>query len=112
MASPLPKTNAPASAKYQAMRQSSPTPGPRIPEKSQVGTSSADKVAGDGRHAFARSATNPQPKKIQMNSFSVQPVTIALTANKAMRTGSLPTVDRASFQALRAMMAMTAAPIP
>jgi len=69
-------------------------------------------VAAEGRQALARSATKPQPKKIQMISFSVQPVMIPLIANNAVRTGSFPTVARASLYALRAMMAITAAPIP
>src|SRR2546427_10828411 len=112
IASPLPKTNAPASVKYQAMRQSSPSPGPRMPEMSQGGMSSADAVPADGRPALASSAAKPQPKKIQMISFSVQPVTTALIANSAMSTGSRPTVARVSLYALRTMTAMTAAPIP
>src|SRR2546428_13162854 len=84
IASPLPKTNAPASVKYQAIRQSSPSPGPRIPEISQVVTSRAESVAAEGRQALARSATKPPTKKIQLNSSLVQPVLNPLIEDKTV----------------------------
>ena len=74
-----------------------PTAGPCRPLKSHaIGTKEAV-AAADGRQALASSATKPQPKKIQMISFSVQAVMTPLMAKSAIRIGSLPTVVRASL---------------
>jgi len=43
---------------------------------------------------------------------SVQPVTTALAANTSHSTRSFASVSLASFTTLRAMIAITAAPIP
>jgi len=47
-----------------------------------------------------------------MISDSVQAVTSPLAAKSVQRSRSLPSVMRTSFSTLRAMMAITAAPIP
>ncbi len=115
MASPLPNTNAPASVKYQAIRHSSPGFGPRSPATSQPNhgaIESAVVVLWDGSHAFAISARRPQPRNTHRISFSVHAVTSALATRIRMSSGSLPTVRRPSLTALRAMIAITAAPMP
>ena len=55
---------------------------------------------------------SPHNRNTQMISDSVQAVTTALAAKMAHRSRSRPSVIRTSFSTLRAMMAITAAPIP
>ena len=115
IASPLPKTNSPAPAKYTRIFQSTP---------SDVGPPSAVASPGTaGMHARARDAgalsrprrsigTSPHNRKTQMISDSVQAVTSALAVKSTQSNRSRPSVIRTSFRTLRAMMAITAAPIP
>src|SRR4051812_14909646 len=116
MARPLPNTNAPASAKYQkTFHNVAPDAGPCSPVSSQGGSgASARAPARPSRPggALTSSATTPEATNTQTISDSVQAVTTALTPNRAASSQSLPTVMRTSLQALRAMMAMTAAPTP
>ena len=58
------------------------------------------------------SATTPEARNSQMISDSVQAVVSALTPNSAHSSRSFPRVSFTSLSALRAMMAMTAAPMP
>src|SRR5215471_5072355 len=58
------------------------------------------------------SATTPLPRKSQTISDSVQAVATALAVNSAHSRRSRAIVIRTSLTALRAMMAMTAAPTP
>ena len=96
------------------MRHSSPAPGPCKPVTSQGknGRTTAAVVALRSWMVFTPSARAPAPRKIQMISFSVTAVTMPLTAKIPMSSLSRPTVMRMSLTALRAMMAMTAAPMP
>src|SRR6266496_3447736 len=116
IASPLPNTNSPAAAKYQNTFQSTPTDtAPVRPDVSHAGhgaTSSA--LVGIAGRARARESrgTNPDATNTQMISVAVQAVTMRLTANSPHSSGSCPSVARASFAALRAMIAITAAPTP
>ena len=57
-------------------------------------------------------ATTPESRNTQTISLSVQAVTSALTAKIPHSSQSRASVILTSFTALRAMMAMTAAPIP
>jgi len=54
----------------------------------------------------------PEARKIQSTSCSVQAVTTALTRNVPQRRKSRASVILTSLNALRAMTAMTAAPMP
>ena len=69
-----------------------------------------------GRRANGRarttSASAPAPTNTHTISDSVQAVATAATANKPQRSASRPRVSRVSLTTLRAMIAMTAAPIP
>src|SRR6266704_2671266 len=80
IASPLPKTNNPAAAKYQNTLQMTPTDAvPASPDTSHPGhgaTSSA-LVEREGRaRVRASSGINPEATKTQMISLAVQAVTI------------------------------------
>ena len=116
MARPLPNTNAPASAKYQPIRHSvSLVAGPARPATSPGGSSTSPRAAlGRRANGLARttSASAPAPTNTQTISDSVQAVTSAATANRLQSSTSRPRVSRVNFTALRAMMAMTAAPMP
>jgi hypothetical protein len=112
MASPLPKMNAPASANSHAMRPRLPSgAGPCSPVTSQ-GHGATTSVAPARRGLLATSATTPQRTKSQTSSDSVHAVTRALARKSTHRSQSLPSVLFVSFHALRAMIAMTAAPMP
>jgi hypothetical protein len=56
--------------------------------------------------------TAPPIRKIQTISEWVRTVTRALAVKISASSQSAPTATRTSFQALRARMAMTAAPMP
>ena len=107
MARPLPKTNAPASVKYQAIRQSvSCVAGPERPVK-RIGGASGIPRATDplgSRRDRTSTARIPAPRKTQTISDSVQAVTSAATANSPHRSASLPSVSRVSLKAPRAMI--------
>ncbi len=62
--------------------------------------------------AFTRSETTPHPRNSQTISVAVVAVTAIIKRKMPQRSRSRCTVIRTSFTALRAMMAMTAAPIP
>ncbi len=112
IARPLPKTKAPASAKYHAMRQSVlASAGPCSPlTRSGQGITRAARArcAGSRRSRYV----TPAARKSQTISDSVHAVTAALARKRTHSATSRSSVLRASFQALRAMIAMTAAPMP
>src|SRR5688500_1114362 len=112
MASPLPNTNAPASAKYQPIVARVPAvAGPWMPVRLQSGsTTAADPVKVGG--AFTSMARSPAPTNNHTISDSVQAVTSALTAKIAHINRSLLRLIFVSFHALRATMAITAEPTP
>src|SRR5437016_2310722 len=116
IASPLPNTNSPAAAKYANTFQSTPTDAtPVRPDVSHAGHGATSNalLASDGRtRARASSGMNPEATKTQTISLAVQAVTATLTANSPQSNRSRPSVARASFAALRAMIAITAAPMP
>jgi hypothetical protein len=56
--------------------------------------------------------SSPLARKTQMISDSVQAVMMALPAKTAQSSRSFLMVKRTSLKALRAMIAMTAAPMP
>ena len=96
------------------MRQSvSLAARPWSPESSQTGASAsaAEREATAGRPRTARPMT-PPVTKTQTISDSVQAVMVAAARKMDHSSQSRASVIRTSFQALRAMIAMTAAPIP
>src|SRR4051812_8342020 len=114
MASPLPNTNAPASAKYQAIfHKVASTAGPAKPVIDHAGSgmsSSAASAAPRLGAALINSATTPLATNNHMTSDSVQAVTTALVANSTHNRGSRASVSFVSLCTLRAMIAITAAP--
>src|SRR5688500_17392211 len=116
MASPLPKTNAPASAKYHAIVHNvPPVAAPARPVIAQSGSGDTANIvlpAPNFGGALMRTVRMPQPRKIQTISDSVQAVTRPLTPKIDQSNQSFDSVIFPSFHTLRAMMAMTAAPIP
>jgi len=85
--------------------------GPSRPVTSSGhGNSAATGAERTGKRAT--SITTPLRRNSQATSDSVQAVTSALSAKIAHATRSPPSVERMSFQALRPMIAMTAAPMP
>src|SRR6185369_2509323 len=92
MASPLPNTNVPASAKQDAMRQRTDAgASPCTPVSSHgQGTSTSAEDAVD--RPRASSATTPQSTNSHTTSDSVHAVTNALTRNSAHSSQSLPSV--------------------
>src|SRR4029453_7431424 len=114
IARPLPKTKAPALAKNQPMVQSvCGAAGPPRPVVSQAqGSTAGATAAARDRKPRARHERPPAATKSQTSSDSVQAVTRALAPKSAHSNGSRPTVEADSFQALRATMAITAAPTP
>src|SRR5688572_18318739 len=122
MASPLPKTNAPASAKYHAMLHSVPAeaaaPNPVIDQAGHDHPTGSDKalMADAARPhlggALMNKESTPLPKNNHTISDSVQAVTTALTMNRAQSRRSLLSVILPNFHTLRPMIAMTAAPMP
>src|SRR3954451_3530754 len=87
MARPLPKTNAPASAKYQPrVHRVAAEAGPANPEIDQSERGSIPSAPLAFTHlggAFAHMASTPLARNSQMISDSVQAVTIVLTENSA-----------------------------
>jgi hypothetical protein len=84
---------------------------PETPAKSHTGiTAAATALAADCLRN--RTFATPNRKKSKTTSDSVQAVTNALIPKTAHKIQSVAIVDFASLQPLRAMMAMTAAPIP
>ncbi len=116
MASPLPKTTAPAPMKKTRIFHSTGrVAGPSSPATNQCGgTKSIAVVRNRSQLGGVRIsiAATPAARKIQRISFSVQPVTIALTMKMIQSRRSRARVSFTSLVALRAMMAITAAPIP
>ena len=114
IASPLPNTNAPAFAKNtQIVESVAGVAGPPRPLTSHGrGRQNAAVVATAGRRPRASSAATPEAMKSHTSSDSVQPVTSAFTTNSIQSSGSPATVERVSLYALRAMIAITAAPTP
>ncbi len=112
IASPLPKTNAPASVKYQAIFQSTePSAGPCNPvRRSGQGNTAAVTLPAGGRAAIA--PRTPATRNTPTISVSVIAVTSAEAPKNTHRSFAFPIVAFASFHALRAMIPMTAAPIP
>ena len=113
MASPLPKTTAPAAVKNQRIfHRSGSVAGPPSPASSQCGGTRA--AAAPGQRNGVRTSITPTPerRKIQRISFSVQPVTTALMRKTSQRSRSRASVILSSLTALRAITAITAAPIP
>ena len=115
MARPLPNTNAPASAKYQVIHNVAELAGPCSPLTHHASHGATD----NGRQARRNcgpvrtsGTTKPHSRKIQTISDSVQAVTMALTANSSHRSQSCDKVMRVSLTALRAIIAITAAPMP
>src|SRR3954463_16807327 len=99
IASPLPKTNAPASAKYQAIVQSVLSDAtPPSPESHQGGKGSTNaELQPSFGGALTRSASKPLPTNSQITSDSVHAVITALTANSAQSRRSLARVIFPSF---------------
>ena len=88
---------------------------PACPDQSQGGAiaSSEDVAIPRGWVAIrTATATSPAPRKSQTISDSVQTVTPAVARNSVHVRRFDPSVLFASFQALLAMMAITAAPTP
>ena len=81
MASPLPKTKAPASAKYQPMVQSvAADAGPASPEMDQRGSGNMPSAAAPVPRrggAFTNMASKPLARKSQTTSDSVHAMTAA-----------------------------------
>src|SRR5207253_7728218 len=104
---------APAAAKYQPIVHSVPASAePASPETDQAGRAITPSAAAppDFGRALIAIATTPLPRNSQKISDSVQPVTTAETPNSPQRSGSRASVIFASLNALRAMIAITAAP--
>jgi hypothetical protein len=115
IARPLPNTKAPASVKYQPIRQSvSGVAGAARPVirtgGSAIAPSTGERPRSSGERT--RTASSPAPRKTHRTSDSVQAVTIAAIENSPHSRMSRPSVRRVSFTALRAMTAITAAPMP
>src|SRR5206468_1635433 len=115
IASPLPNTNRPAPAKYSRIFHSTPTeagPPSAVRSRGPVDRKATAGAATAVRRSCTTTGTSPHNRNTQMISDSVQAVTRALTVNRSQRSLSRPSVMRTSFRTLRAMMAMTEAPIP
>ncbi len=110
IASPLPNTNAPASAKNQVMRTSALEPAiPLRPVRSQLAGPSAKaasqtlgisgRIRAEARAGRLRASTTtiPESRNSHAISLSVQPVTTALVANTAHRSRSALSVRRTSL---------------
>ena len=113
IASPLPKTKEPASAKYHAIVTSTPVPAtPWIPEEHprQERCSSAWTVPFGSSPDEHRDDTRRQKEP---NDLRFGPgVATPLMAKMVQRSVSFERVSLTSLTTLRAMMAMTAAPMP
>ena len=116
MARPLPKTNAPASAKKRSILISVPpdaTPCSPVTKTFAQGANDRAAVALLRRGgAFTIKATAPLRRKTQTTSRAVHAVTRVFKAKRLQRSQSFASVIRTSFTALRATMAITAAPMP
>src|SRR4051812_48359036 len=116
MARPLPKTNAPASAKNQPIFQSVPAvASPWTPLSIQLQSdhgATANIPAEPLGMDLTALATTPLSTNSQMASDSLQAVTSALSMKMPHSRRSPASVSFSSFCTLRAMMEMTAAPIP
>ena len=113
MARPLPNTTAPAPVKNQRIfKRTGMVAGPSSPASSQCAgkIESADVPRQKGVRTSME--TTPDSRNTQTISLSVQAVTSALTAKIPQSSQSRARVIFTSFTALRAMMAMTAAPMP
>ena len=116
MARPLPKTTAPADVKNQRIfHRTGPVAAPSSPANNQCG--GAMSIAAPRRRSQPGGvrttiAAIPPARKIQRISCSVHPVTTPLTAKMTHNSRSRPSVSFTSLVALRAMIAMTAAPMP
>ncbi len=111
MASPLPKTKAPALAKNQKSENPVVAPPPLVAASATGGrTTSSD--ARRVFHIWIIQATTPPPVMSERISVCVTAVASALTTKIAQSSPSRPSVRRTSLYALRRMMAMTAAPMP
>ncbi len=111
IASPLPKTNAPAPVKNHAIFASTgQSARPYSPLVSQGATAIA--AAVEEPRARAAITTAPAPRKSATSSRPVKPVTAASTANTAQSSLSFPRVRRSSLTTLRAISTSTAPPTP
>src|SRR6266851_2800563 len=113
IARPLPNTTAPAPVKNQRIfNRTGMVAGPSRPASSHCVGKIARVEAPRQNGVRTSMATTPESRKTHTISLSVQPVTSALMAKIAHRSQSRARVILTSFTALRAMIAMTAAPIP
>ena len=81
--------------------------------RSQAGATAAADARGRKRGgALTSKVRTPHPRNSQTISVAVMAVTAIMTRKMAQRSASFWMVIFTSFTALRAMMAMTAAPIP
>ena len=116
MASPLPNTNAPALAKYQTIVASSrrvggavqPGEQPRRQHEASAAGRAAARPPRASEHDAARSATMSQTSSRSVHGRHERrsPTTTPQSSGPARASSAT------SLYALRAMMAMTAAPMP
>src|SRR4051812_48845741 len=117
MARPLPNTNRPADAKYTNTVPTTGNAGASWtaavhPPASGDASNTDDNEPCDHRGTLAAIEITPQGRNSHTTSDSRHAVTAAVIAKRDQSNRSRPNDDFVSLMALRATIAMTAAPIP